>query len=97
VSPHAPNYKVAYHRVFEKQLQTCIDTLVAAGWDKKELVRRLEEAERRLTHDPSSCGEPIYNIRPLDLVVSVFCVRPFNIHSRSTRRADPFWFGKSPC
>jgi hypothetical protein len=72
-------YRIAYHRVVEKQLQQCIDALVVAGWDKKELTKRLEDAERRLKRDPSSCGEPVYNIRQLDLVVSVFCLRPFSI------------------
>jgi hypothetical protein len=75
-----PNFRVGYHRIVEKQLQLCIDALVAAGWEKTELTQRLANAERRLREDPSSCGEPVFKLRPLGVVVSVFCVRPFTIH-----------------
>ena len=52
---------------------------MAAGWDREVVAKILEEAERRLKEDPDSCGEPIYNLRHLDMVVAAFCVRPFSI------------------
>lgn len=72
-------YRIAYHQAAQAQVQTCMEALLAAGWDREVVAKILEEAERRLKQDPGSCGEPIYNLRHSNMVIATFCVRPFSI------------------
>src|SRR5205085_65092 len=73
--PHMPtpgaNYRIAYHRIVENQLQVCIDSLITGGWDKEDLVRVLQAAEERLQHDPWNCGEPLFRNQLLELVAGL--------------------------
>jgi len=80
MAPQQPGYRIAYHRVVRRQLQACLDELRVAGWDKDVLVQILKEAERRLQTDPASCGEPLFTLRGTDMIVTVFCLRPFSFH-----------------
>jgi hypothetical protein len=75
-------YRIVYHRVTHKQLAACIAELRAAGWEKTALVEILKTAERRLKQDPNTCGEPIFDLRALDIVVSVFCIH-FGTHEQT--------------
>ena len=78
--PLEPEYRIIYHDIVKEQIRQCMVALIAAGWQKGALVNMLATAERRLKVDPTACGEPLYNLPLLGMIVYIFCVRPFRLH-----------------
>jgi hypothetical protein len=80
MSPPEPPYRVAYHQNARNQVQACVTALLAAGWDKEALGSVLEKLEDRLKTDPAECGETLFRVAQLDLLVAIVCARPFTLH-----------------
>jgi hypothetical protein len=97
MSPPEPPYRVAYHQNARNQIQACVSALVAAGWDKDVLGSVLEKLEGRLKTDPAGCGETLFRVAQLDLVIAFVCARPFTLHIGITKKVARFLCAMSAC
>ena len=73
-------YRLVYHDVARKQVQTCASQLSLAGWDLHAMTEKLAKMELGLKRSPLDYGEALYQLRPLGLVIAIVCVRPLAFH-----------------
>ena len=82
------DYQLVYHERFRGQLRECTKVLLRAGWKMDRITEILTAMETHLRDEPLEYGEAKFHLRPLDLIITIVCARPFAVHvgvSESTR------------
>ncbi len=87
MSPNEPEYRVVYSEAIRSALNTYVDVLLLAGWEKQAVRALVTSMDNNLKRNPTYFGNPLYSLKTSKIIINVGFVRPlaaqFGIHEKS--------------